>query len=73
MINKVIKLKLQYTCILRGKSLAINYNGVSHRRSLKHYIFLIGMFANMLRLFENDLMATRKWLKEANSNFIVRI
>ena len=33
--------------ILREKSLAIIYNGVSHRRSLKHYVFLIGRFANM--------------------------
>ena len=27
--------------------LTIIYNGVSYRRSLKHYIFLIGRFANM--------------------------
>ena len=33
--------------ILREKSLAIIYNGVSHTRSLKHQIFLIGRFANM--------------------------
>ena len=33
--------------ILREKSLAIIYNGVSHWRSLKHTIFLIGMFANL--------------------------
>ena len=25
------------------------------------------------QLFENDLMATRKWSKETKSNFIVRI
>ena len=33
--------------ILKEKSLAIIYNGVSHRRSLKHWMFLIGRFANM--------------------------
>ena len=58
--------------ILREKSLAIIYNGVSHRRFLKHKIFLIGRFANC-RLFENDLMATHKWSKETKSNFIARI
>ena len=36
-----------YENILREKSLAIIYNGVSYRRSLKHYIFLIGRVANM--------------------------
>ena len=33
--------------ILRENSLAIIYNLVSYRRSLKHSIFLIGRFANM--------------------------
>ena len=33
--------------ILREKSLAMIYNWVSHRRSLKHQIFLIGRFANI--------------------------
>ena len=38
---------LLYIYILREKSLAIIHNGVSHRRSLKYYIFLIGRFENM--------------------------
>ena len=35
------------SAILRENSLAIIYNGVSHRRSLKHKIFLIGRLPNM--------------------------
>ena len=36
---------IQY--VLREKSLAIIYNGVSHRGSLKHSIFLNDKLANM--------------------------
>ena len=36
-----------FISILREKSLAIIYNGVSHSRSLTHYILLICRFQNM--------------------------
>ena len=56
--------------MLKEKSLAISYNGIDDLFSTRS---VLSAGVQTCHLFENDLMATRKWSKETNSDFIARI
>ena len=57
---------------LRENSLATSYNGVSHRRSFKHYILFMNRYAGK-SVVGNDQMTTCRRSKETNSDFIASI
>ena len=63
---------LDLSSILRGKSLAISYNGfpIGHLFSIRSFL-LAGV--QTCKLFENYQMDTCKRSKETNSDFIARI